>query len=365
MRINRTGISVTGVNRTRLLKTLVADGVNLENIYNEPQNPLKFTIKSTDKAKTFAILKKLCYNYTVEWDYGVKSLAKIALSRMGLFVGLALAATICVIISRSVLFIRVTKVEELDENEIVCAVKSVAPVPTFRDRLQVDEIRRKVESINGVALCNVSVRGNSIIVEAIGASNRQETHVKNEIISEYDAVVTKIVAKRGTAVKHIGDIVKKGELLISGNVMSSDGTTVVRTVVPEGEVWGRVALHESALIPETVVVKKRTGKSKTFSFLTFGNRLPIATSPYKISDSVVETAVTGIFIPLKFTKITYYETEFVDEKTNPDKEAQKIADRLSTSAAGTLLDTKITVTPKENGITRIGVYVIAERKISA
>lgn len=365
MRINRTRISVNGLNRARLLKTLVSDGINLENIYNEPQNPLKFTIKSTDKAKTFAILKKLCYNYTVEWDYGAKPLVKIALSRIGLLVGFTVAAAICVIISRSVLFIRVIKVEDLDENEIVCAVRSVASVPTFRNRLQVDEIRRKVEAVNGVALCNVSVRGNSIIVEAIGASGRQETQIKNEIISEYDAVVTKIVAKRGTAVKKTGDIVKKGELLISGNVMSSDGTTVVRTVVPEGEVWGKVALHDSALIPETVLVKKRTGNSKTFSFLTFGKRQPITTSPYKTSDSVVETAVTGIFIPFKFTKITYYETVFVSEKTDPGKEAQKIADRLSTSAAGTLLDTKVTVTAKENGITRLSVYVIVERKISA
>lgn len=364
MKINRMRITVDGLNRARLLKTLTFEGITLENIYNVPSEKLKFTIKSADKAKTFAILKKLCYNYAVERDNGPAAVFRRLAERLGVLTGFLLAAVFCALISRSVFFVRVIKVENVDEKEVIRAVKSAADIPSFKDNIPLDKIRHEVSSLDGVALCNVGIRGNYIVVEVIGASEKPIKPEKTDIRSSCDAIITRIVAKKGNAVKNVGDVVKKGDLLISGEIMSSDGSEVIQTVLPEGEVWGNVVLRAGVLLPEVVTVKKRTGKTSTYSFLTFGGYEPRSEKPYKNCDIITESVFTGIFLPLKFTKITYCETQFVQEKTDAEKEAEKIIDYLAASAVGTLIGTKITTTEKGGGITELNVYLTYERKIS-
>ena len=161
-----------------------------------------------------------------------------------------------------------------------------------------------------------------------------------------------------------GDIVKKGDTLIGGEIFSSDASHAVQVVVPDGEVWGKVVHRAYAVIPDEKIVKRRTGKTERFSFVTFGGYKPVHSSSFDSFDREISVREFSLLLPLKYTVATYYETAFEYVKTDIQSEADKLLDGINASAAGTLLQTKVFTRRLDGGCTEVRVYAVYESKIS-
>lgn len=84
-----------------------------------------------------------------------------------------------------------------------------------------------IENFNNVAHANVKVSGNTLLVNLVTATNALE-RTKTNYYAQYDAVITEITAYSGTALVTVGDVVKKGDLLVANAYPNS--------VVATGEV---------------------------------------------------------------------------------------------------------------------------------
>ncbi len=85
----------------------------------------------------------------------------------------------------------------------------------WKNKLQTFDLANDlVGNFKQVAHANVRIAGNTLLVNLISAVN--QTHkVKTNYYAQYDAVIKEIKAYSGTALVTVGDVVRKGDLLIT------------------------------------------------------------------------------------------------------------------------------------------------------
>lgn len=71
-----------------------------------------------------------------------------------------------------------------------------------------------VENFDHVAHANVKIAGNTLVVKVVASANEQ-SKIKTNYYAKYDAVIKTIITYSGTALVTTGDVVKKGDLLVS------------------------------------------------------------------------------------------------------------------------------------------------------
>ena len=363
MKFNKTGIEVER-GGMRCVRALYKQGIRLEKVRFSESGAAKFTIKARDKAKTFAILKNLCYNYSVTWDATTFSLLKSAGLRAGLFAGLAVCIAVIAVFSRLVTFVRVESVGEIDRKEIISAVSECTEFPAFRSSVSVADVEKKVLELSGVAACSVRICGNALVIRAVGSSVPGDETEKTEIVSDCDAIITRLNVRKGTALKKVGDAVKKGESIITGDVYSSDGQTVVERVIPDGEAWGKTVYTLGAVYPEKTVEKKYTGRVEKRTLLTYRGRAFNPKCGFARYDELRECAATGIFLPLSYNTVTFREFIFVERTIDCEIEAEKLYDKLRESVFGSEIERKTVITELGGGVKKVTVHIVAEIKIA-
>lgn len=363
MKFNKIGVEVER-GGMRCVRALYKQGVRLEKVRFTEAGAAKFTIKARDKAKTFAILKNLCYNYSVMWDAAAFSLLKSAWLRSGLFAGLAVCIAFIAVFSRLVTFVKVECTGEIDQKEIISAVSDYINFPTFSSSVSVDDVERKVMELSEVAACSARVCGNALVIRAVISSVPGDKTEKTEIVSDCDAIITSINVRKGTALKKIGDAVKKGEPIISGDICSSDGQTVVGKVIPDGEVWGKTVYTLGAVYPEKTVEKKYTGREETHALLTYRGKAFNPKCGFVRYDERRECKTTGIFLPLSYNAVTFREFILIERTVDCEQEAEKLYDKLRQSVFGSETERKTVIAELGGGVKKVTVHIVAERKIA-
>ncbi len=71
-----------------------------------------------------------------------------------------------------------------------------------------------VENFDDIAHANVRIAGNTLVIKVVTAIN-EHAKVKTNIYAKYDAVIKKVITYSGTALVTVGDVVKKGDLLVT------------------------------------------------------------------------------------------------------------------------------------------------------
>ena len=103
-------------------------------------------------------------------------------------------------------------------------------------------------------------------------------------MSDYDATVTRIIMRSGTAT------VARGDMLANGDVYSTSGE-LLYTADCDAEIYGKVSVTFSADVSRAAVEYRRTGKSsKKTVFGLFGHSIGKVKSPYASYETVAHTA---------------------------------------------------------------------------
>ncbi len=97
-----------------------------------------------------------------------------------------------------------------------------------------------VSNFDNVAHANVRIAGNTLVVNLV-AVNNQTHQTKTNFYAQYDAVIKEVTAYSGTALVTVGDVVKKGDLLVTdaypnsvvvtGEVAFVNGDQITRLVI--------------------------------------------------------------------------------------------------------------------------------------
>ncbi|QZY56551.1 sporulation protein YqfD [Crassaminicella profunda] len=202
----------------------------------------------------------------------------------------------------------------------------------FKYKLDINDIENSMMiEIKNLAWVGIQIEGTKAIVEIVENIDPPQKIPKNipcDIVAIKKGVIEKLIAKNGDAIVMKGDIVEKGETLITG-VITREGLEN-RYVHGFGEVFARTYYEENDEISLIKTRKIKTGNKFVRRIIKIGNNqiiLSLGDIPY--NNVIIEKknkSLSGwrnIKIPVEIIIEEYYEA--IDKKETIDKKAAKKA----------------------------------------
>ena len=179
-------------------------------------------------------------------------------------------------------------------------------------------IRKEFSDIGWVS---VEIRGSRMMVRMKEAAftDKQEIDHKepSHIIAKQNGIVTGLIVRSGTPMVKVGDSVKKGDILIAGEINTVNEYNEQVMSVPtyaDGDVCLKVELNYKDEIPLSFIMKKMTGNEKTgFTVSLFDKKIfsYIPSIPYErydiITMSVNWKISKNLYLPVSHDTISCRE----------------------------------------------------------
>ena len=268
----------------------------------------------------------------------------------------------------------IVKVEVIHENSGVRKLVSeelilhdIKKFSLAKDFEALEKIKEKILETNQSRLEWLSITRIGMIYE-VRVEERIITDTSKEdgfanIISTKDALVTKIISNKGNVLVRSGDYVKKGDVLITGELKVYD--EIKANTLATGEVYGDVWYQSDITFPLTYERRINT-KKKRFNVM-FNNNV-LFKNKYQLFSQENLKKLSLFDIELSF----YEEQEYKLEKgTYPLKEAEKLAlvrieqeftEKLK--GKGQVISKKVLKKEQINSTMKMSVFIITNELIS-
>lgn len=174
-------------------------------------------------------------------------------------------------------------------------------------------------------------------------NNSEEVKPRN-IIAKCDAVIKKILATNGLVVKEVNNYVKKGDIIISGNVYLND--LIKDTVRANGSVYGEVWYQVSIEYPFNYQEEKLTGNEKDIYVIKLFNHV-IGFNQYKNKITEDKVLYKNNYFPLSIIKQKQRETNIIDEVYTIDEVIDKALELGRSKINAKLGESEFIITEKK------------------
>ncbi len=349
------------LNKERLFNALTREGVSVYKPSVRGEQ-LYFAVNLKDKSKTFAICDKLCYNVSVYWENGIKRLFEGILYRVGIPAGALLLIAAALMANTFVWKIEISGNEKVDSVVIQRFLEENNIRVGGKKNFQPQALALMLNGIDGIEDTTVQLVGNTLKISVVESTEflPPDQELRTSVVSDFDGVVTRIIVNSGTAAVKIGDVVKKGDVLIKGEFINQAGEAV--EVAAKGEVYGQ-ATYSAHKTVSTVSVEKVYGKPKKKTRVgIFGigiGRLRLPSG----CEGATQTKKLWL-VPLRITTLTYRKVTLVTrERDIEELKAEFIKEtRLRYGVINGKED--VNVRQLSQNTYRINVYVTAEIRLA-
>ena len=248
---DRTGTSlikstfvVKGLNLDRLINHVQRKNIVLYDVKKTGAKRMLVSVKLSDGKKFFAITKELCYNVKKVRDKGVGYPVYYLIKNFGLVLGATIFIAIAVFFNDVIFEISFSGSGKVYGREVKEYLTQIGVEKYSRfSSVDLDALGDKILQNNKhFSFVECEKKGNRLNVElALSTDNvdRLDGNVY-ELFSDVDGVVESITVYRGTAVVSVGDVVKKGDLLVGGYAVIKEQTVKINllatvTIIAEKE----------------------------------------------------------------------------------------------------------------------------------
>ncbi len=197
--------------------------------------------------------------------------------RSGFAFGFFLYCVILILLSNFVWIINVEGNEKISDYEIIKACEKIGITEgVLKNRINNKYDAQRLQLIKkGIAWCSITVEGSVLTVNLseTAISDKEERETPSNIKASFDGKISKINVASGDVKVRVGDVVAKGDLLVSG---VSDKSTSTVFIHSEGEVVAETIRTFSAEGRFVQNVLKPNGEKitrKTVEF--FGIKIPM------------------------------------------------------------------------------------------
>lgn len=349
--MNSVCVKIYGLNLHRLINKLVESNVFVNDLKIK-KNHIVFCIEENSLVK----LEKICKSERKRFTIVSKSKFKTLLSLYNRMFGFLLSTIIvfCYLFSFNNFICYVNVECESDEykKEVVAILKendiSIGTLKSDRSVNEIEElILEKCESIKG---CAVDYCGGRLNIVLHLAKKENDVGAK-EIYSKHNAIITKINISAGETKVKVGDVVKKGDLLIKSDVNAS------------GEIFGKVCFVATKIYNEKQIIQKETGKFLDNKIFKIRNKILYKQQNINIfSNYIAEKCdfyiLDNYFIPMKCEILRYYEVENIEIKIPFAEVENKIKNELYNEAVASVSDLNSIKNVAYSVVEEDGVYKV-------
>lgn len=263
--INYFWIEIKGKNPKRFLSKLLKLKINIADIkYEKDKILLKVSYEDYKNIKQI----KTIYTIKIIKTSGKKKLLEQVIKYKIPLLTFIISVFFLLIISNFILFINIDtenknikKIikENLQENNVTLYSKK-------KSYTKLKEITQNIKNNNldNIEWIEIDQKGVVLTVKVIErlSNNTNANNNYKDIVASKNGYIKKIYSRKGEVLKNIDDYVKKGDIIISGNIFRND--KVVDRVKANGkvyaEVWYIVKLNDKLIHQE--ITPKAVGKQK-------------------------------------------------------------------------------------------------------
>lgn len=253
-------------------------------------------------------------------------------------------------------------IEASDEEVIELLKSSGISLGTFIPGINYDDVHNKfLLNSDKIAWISVNIQGNvaKVSVREKLSEKKKQYPTHTNVLAKCDAQIYQIRLLNGKTVISVGDIVKKGDLLVSGVINSqSQG---VRYVDANAEILAYVNKEINVKIPFKISEKEYKSKDFSEKYIIFFTNSINFSLKYRNQGSLYDTIETrrrvrlfnNIELPIEILSKTYREYDLI-ERQRSYKEAVDIAfielekELSSTLECSTLIKKEINTSWDEN-----------------
>ena len=332
--LGKTKIFIHKKNVSKALDIILSNNLSYEGISFTDDGSAIIIVHSSLKKTFINLFDKNSIGIEKISEFGIGSYITIYKKRWSIIIGLFLMILCVHISSLFVWRIDISGNKTVDDKEILSILKDNGfSLGSYIPNIDFDVLHNKflLES-NNISWISVNMDGNvaNVLVKECLEENYEREKTFSNVVAKSDGQITLITLFDGLKTVNIYDVVKKGDILISGIIDSS--AEGVRYVHADGIVNAYVNKHISVKIPMKNKVKEYTGAFYTDKsinlFLKNVNILKKCGNSYDLYDKIDTSNDLYIFdsikLPLSISSVKYFEYRYVD-KSYSEREAKDIA----------------------------------------
>ena len=316
-------IVVEGYYIERFINICTNKKILIWNLKRENGVKLYLNIGINDFKKISEVCRKTKCKVKIESKHGIPFLLQKYKKRK-IFLLLLIIVAFCIYFSSNYVWnIEVIEENNQDLPNIMQDLQNAGlSVGTQKRKIDTKEIINSIRlNREDVAWMGIELKGTNAVVKVVKADEAppiiDDTEYCN-IVADKDGIITKINAQNGTAIVNVGDVVKKGTILIAG-VMEGKYTEP-RYLHAIGEIEAKVWYTKTKKIYYKQTNYEQTGREENNYAIKINNfkiNLPKGVSKFELYDTIEQEKKLKIFsnlyLPISIIKTTNRETTKVEQ----------------------------------------------------
>ncbi len=337
-------IRVWGYSPERFLNLCGNHGIGIWNIHNCGEcYRMNVALSGLFQLKGF--LKKTGTHLAIEKRVGFPFWLTKILKRKIFLIGLAGCLFFLFWMSRFVWAIEVVGNQSITEEAFLCFLKEQEIQAGIRKNQIVGKDLEEAfrEHFEEITWASVQVEGTRLIIQVRENEHPERTEEKrfqngSDLVSSVDGQIRQIITRTGVPCKTFGDVVKKGDMLVQGQIpiLAEDGTVRQRNRCrSDADISIQYELPVVEILPKIYVAKEYTGRERRHFFIrTMEKEYAILwKNPYRYSDRWMEEKQLHLFgslyLPLYFGCRTDREFLPMELSYETQEATQLLKERLS------------------------------------
>ena len=324
-------LSITGKNINRFIMRLHNNKIEILKCNHINKEKINIIIYEKDYKKLEEI--KTIYNIEKINTYGIIKIKKKLNINKYLIISIMLGIIILKTLSSIIFDIEIVYNDKETRDFLRQELKNYGiKEKTFKknyhqiEKIKEDLINKYKDKIEWI---EIETKGTKYIVrleKRIIKEKEEETKNRN-IISKKDAIIKEIKAEHGQIIKEINSYVKKGDTIISGNIM--DNEVIKNTVPAEGVVYGEVWYEINITYPFVYQETKKLENTKEVYVIKFLNKNIELFNKNKFKTKKIKekNIISNNLLPISIVKQNQTETEEIQEILTIDEAIKKASDK--------------------------------------
>ncbi len=335
-------IKVEGKNINNFIHRLIKNNINIEKVIPISYKEAHLIVDYRELVKIQKI--KTIYKVKVIKYYGRLRLLKRTKRDIFLLLSLLVGVLTIYILSNMIF-----KIEVIHSNKNIIKLvneelysNGIRKYHFVKSYSEVEKIKKKIlkdnkDSIEWLEIIREGTKYTVRVEERI-INKKEDSDKIYDIVASKNAVIKTIVANSGEKVKNINTYVKKGETIISSQIMLPNNTTIEKSAsgTITGEVWYTIRIEYPYIYNETLYTGN---KKKVLVFNLLNKRISFFDfHKYKTFERNIKYIFNNNFIPFSLTYEDEYETKIINDtytKETASKKAievskEKLLDKYST-----------------------------------
>ena len=334
-------IRITGSFCERFLNLCAYHGIALRNLTPAPDG-YEAVVSLPDFWKIKPWVKKSRIRVKVIERTGVPFLMQRYRNRQALFLSMAAAVFLLFFLSLFIWDIKINgNISVTDEKIMDYLLSEGIHQGIWKSSVDYKQLATDLrEHFQEMTWVSVKLQGTRLVVdlqENTDTAMREDgEYDPSSLISNVDGTVVKIITRAGTPWVKEGDEIRKGDLLVSGQIdLVNDSGEVYghQYVAADADIYVKTRVSYTNRIPLKQKVKVYTGKESSRHLLQFASLrigLPFFLHSYREYDCIRTRkqlrVMENFYLPVFFSKITVREYE-IQEQNCSKEQAKRLAQR--------------------------------------